>query len=144
MFSGLMRDRDSTTETVKNSTSACRDRVRDTRHRADSNIWRTGFWVYHIQRKKWRCVYQNEHTDAMYWEAMRTVEPRPRFAHQLVFDPAESRHYLFGGNPGDPDHTRFRLADFWSLHLQRYVPSARGSLTHSLTHSLTQDRKSVV
>jgi muskelin len=78
-----------------------------------------GFWVYHISHGKWRCVYQNEHTDAMYWETMRFVEPRPRFAHQLVYDANHGRYYMFGGNPGDPDNARMRLADFWSLQLER-------------------------
>ena len=32
------------------------------------------------------CVYRNENTGNQYWEKMHDVEPRPRFAHQLVYD----------------------------------------------------------
>eukprot|EP00127_Corallochytrium_limacisporum_P006525 Clim_evm56s229 gene=Clim_evmTU56s229 len=46
-------------------------------------------------------------------------EPRPRLAHQVIFDEVRGRHYLFGGNPGDPGALRLRLDDFWELILQR-------------------------
>jgi hypothetical protein len=63
VLSGLMKEKNSSTETVKNS-----------------------FWVYHIKTDKWTRVYQNENVDPDYWNMMGNVEPVPRFAHQLVYD----------------------------------------------------------
>ena len=31
---------------------------------------------------------------------MQTEEPRPRYAHQLVYDEVNCVHFMFGGNPG--------------------------------------------
>jgi muskelin len=64
VFSGLMREKNSGQETVKNA-----------------------FWVYNIQKNRWSKVYQNENTDHAYWAKMQNIEPCPRFAHQLVYDP---------------------------------------------------------
>eukprot|EP01135_Chromosphaera_perkinsii_P004865 Nk52_evm11s301 gene=Nk52_evmTU11s301 len=96
VLSGLMREKNSTQETVKNS-----------------------FWVYNLKKDKWTRIYQNEHVDQEYWNKMGNVEPCPRFAHQLVYDSRNKVHYLFGGNPGDTGNPKTRLDDFWSLKLVR-------------------------
>ena len=96
VFSGLMREKNSTTETVKNS-----------------------LWVYNIRKDKWSKVYQNENTGESYWKEMAEVEPCPRFAHQLVYDDMNKIQYLFGGNPGEPTNMSVRLDDFWSLRLSK-------------------------
>lgn len=94
LFSGLMREKGS--ETVKNS-----------------------FWNYSIKKNKWNKVYQNENTGAEYWLKMQATEPRPRFAHQLVYDCNTKTQYLFGGNPGEAGNPNLRLDDFWKLKLIR-------------------------
>jgi len=96
VLSGLSKDKDKREDTVRNS-----------------------FWVYDIKRKKWSCVYRNENTGLHYWTKMQNVEPCPRFAHQLIYDPAHKTHYLFGGNPGESSLPKMRLDDFWMLKLQR-------------------------
>lgn len=52
---------------------------------------------------------------------MQTEEPRPRYAHQLVYDETNRIHYMFGGNPGGKQgkEDRLRLGDFWKLQLMR-------------------------
>jgi hypothetical protein len=49
--------------------------------------------------------------------------PAPRFAHQMVYDPATKTHYLFGGNPSTFAEVdalpKSRLGDLWTLQLQR-------------------------
>ena len=94
VFSGLMREKNSSTETVKNT-----------------------FWVYSIRKDKWQKVYQNENTGEDYWKQMDEKEPCPRFAHQLVYDTKNKVQYLFGGNPGEVSNMSLRLDDFWSLKL---------------------------
>ena len=49
------------------------------------------------------------------------VEPRPRYAHQLVYCETSGVHYIFGGNPGGREGAdeRLRLGDFWKLQLLR-------------------------
>lgn len=63
VFSGLMREKNSTTETVQNS-----------------------FWVYNIRTDSWCKVYHNDNVGEEYWAKMGDKEPCPRFAHQLVYD----------------------------------------------------------
>lgn len=52
---------------------------------------------------------------------MQSVEPCPRYAHQLILDPISKVHYLFGGNPGRDYMDTLRLDDFWALHLEKQV-----------------------
>ncbi|XP_012567064.2 muskelin isoform X1 [Hydra vulgaris] len=80
---------------------------------------RNSFWVYNIALKKWTCVYKNENIDKLYWKKMTNIEPRPRFAHQLVYDSINKVHFLFGGNPGHSASLKLRLDDFWMLKLER-------------------------
>jgi len=79
---------------------------------------RNSFWVCDMATYKWTCVYRNENTGNQYWDKMHDVEPRPRFAHQLVYDAQNKVHYLFGGNPGR-SILKTRLDDFWMLKLHR-------------------------
>jgi hypothetical protein len=44
------------------------------------------FWVYNIANDKWTCFYRNENNSSQYWNRMQSEEPRPRYAHQLVYD----------------------------------------------------------
>ncbi|KAJ3217804.1 Muskelin 1, intracellular mediator containing kelch motif [Dinochytrium kinnereticum] len=100
VLSGLQKDKNSTQEVVKNS-----------------------FWSYNIRKMRWTRVYHNENTGPEYWEKMKDLEPVPRFAHQLVYDPIHHVQYLFGGNPGDNTNLNLRLDDFWELGLLRPEPS---------------------
>ncbi|GBP55433.1 Muskelin [Eumeta japonica] len=68
-------------------------------------------WVFSLRRRTWSCVYRSERA--------AVGEPRPRFAHQLVYDPVTKVHYLFGGNPGSQSSPRLRLDDLWALVLAR-------------------------
>jgi len=79
------------------------------------------FWVYDLASARWSVVYRNEHNEPGYWTKHQSVEPRPRYAHQLVYDETRCLHYMFGGNPGGREGKdgRLRLGDFWSLHLVR-------------------------
>ena len=99
VLSGLSKDKEKKEDTIRNS-----------------------FWVYHLKRCKWVCVYRNENHNQQYWNKMQNVEPCPRFAHQLVYDQRNKVHYLFGGNPGK-SLGKMRLDDFWKLKLER--PSLR-------------------
>jgi muskelin len=98
LLSGLMREKHAASESVKNS-----------------------FWTYSIKKNKWSKVYQNENTGNEYWIRMADTEPRPRFAHQLVYDSKTKTQYLFGGNPGESGNPNLRLDDFWELKLIRYL-----------------------
>ncbi|XP_071960685.1 muskelin-like [Antedon mediterranea] len=97
VLSGLSKDKDKREEDVKNS-----------------------FWVYYIDQNRWSCVYKNDSTSPGK-SNKPTIEPCPRYAHQLVYDYVHKRHYLFGGNPGKPNSLspKIRLDDFWSLQLCR-------------------------
>jgi N-acetylneuraminic acid mutarotase len=96
VFSGLMREKNSASESVNNS-----------------------FWSYNITQDRWCRVYHNENVGEAYWSEMANVEPCPRFAHQLVYDHVNKVQYLFGGNPGETQNTALRLDDFWSLRLEK-------------------------
>ncbi|XP_052755942.1 muskelin isoform X2 [Galleria mellonella] len=90
----------------------------------DKRVYNT-LWVFSLRRMTWTCVYRNDRVSAN--------EPRPRFAHQLVYDPVRKVHYLFGGNPGNPSSPRLRLDDLWALRLVRWsageaVATARAAL----------------
>lgn len=79
------------------------------------------FWVYSIFDDKWTCFYRNENNSSVYWNKMQTEEPRPRYAHQLVYDETNRVHFMFGGNPGGKQgkEDKLRLGDFWRLQLLR-------------------------
>ncbi|KAM3960333.1 muskelin 1 [Aphomia sociella] len=76
----------------------------------DKRVYNT-LWVFSLRRLTWTCVYRND--------SVSPNEPRPRFAHQLVYDPVKKVHYLFGGNPGTAGSPRLRLDDLWALRLAR-------------------------
>lgn len=70
---------------------------------------------------------------------MDNQEPRPRFAHQLVYNTNLKCQYLFGGNPGESNQPNLRLDDFWQLFLAR--PLASDILRKSLFQIRTQKFK---
>ncbi|XP_022128529.2 muskelin [Pieris rapae] len=101
----------------------------------DRRVYNT-LWVLSLRRLTWSCVYRNE--------AVTPLEPRPRFAHQLVYDPVRKIHYLFGGNPGSASSPRLRLDDLWALRLtrpalSRVVDGARAALRESCYRELAAD-----
>lgn len=125
VLSGLMKEKNTSQETVKNS-----------------------FWVYNIAKEKWSRVYLNENTDAQYWTRMASIEPCPRFAHQLVYDPRHKVQYLFGGNPGD-NGNQARLDDLWELRLVRptktdVVRKGLFSIRKQMFHELCKHEDSIV
>ncbi|XP_028163273.1 muskelin isoform X2 [Ostrinia furnacalis] len=81
----------------------------------DKRVYNT-LWVFSLRRRAWACVYRSD--------AVAPGQPRPRFAHQLVYDPVKKIHYLFGGNPGNHSCPRLRLDDLWSLQLTRPTAGA--------------------
>ena len=109
VLAGLMREKHSAHETVKNT-----------------------FWSFEIAKGKWRRIYKNEAQSAEEKASVLTSlsmgpdgqplekEPCPRFAHQLVYDHVRKKQYLFGGNPGEAGSPGKRLDDFWELSLSRY------------------------
>ena len=97
VLSGLMREKNSTVDTVRNC-----------------------LWHYNTIQRKWTTVYKNENTDPQYWLRMQNVEPCPRYAHQFVFD--GSNFFVFGGNPGDLGSEKLRLNDFWKLEIWKPSP----------------------
>lgn len=88
------------------------------KERRETNI---SIWMYSLKRNEWTCVYRSDSNVAKKQE----ICPCPRYAHQLVFDPVDKVHYLFGGNPGVQSHER--LDDFWALNLLK--PSRSSVLT---------------
>ncbi|KAI9205394.1 Muskelin N-terminus-domain-containing protein [Polychytrium aggregatum] len=97
VMSGLMKDKMTSNEQLRNT-----------------------FWIYNIKLDTWTRVYHNDsNPDEEYWERMADKEPRPRFAHQLVYDWTQKVQYMFGGNPGLSTNPGLRLNDFWALSLQR-------------------------
>lgn len=84
--------------------------------------------MYDILDNRWSCIYRNENkpeNESASGSATSFGDdipegPRPRFAHQLVYDHLKKVHYLFGGNPGSNKATgshKQRLDDFWSLEV---------------------------
>eukprot|EP00095_Tigriopus_kingsejongensis_P008585 maker-scaffold446_size168061-snap-gene-0.25 protein:Tk08585 transcript:maker-scaffold446_size168061-snap-gene-0.25-mRNA-1 annotation:"muskelin isoform x1" len=106
------------------------------------------FWVYSIVYNTWTCFYKNENTSSEYWSRMQQEEPRPRYAHQLVFDDVNKVHYMFGGNPGGKQgkEDKMRLGDFWRLALLRpsrqdVLRQCQLSIRQSQFGELTQSNK---
>ncbi|CAO3609257.1 unnamed protein product [Cunninghamella blakesleeana] len=83
----------------------------------NSEVIKNGLWVYSINQRQWKNVYQNENRDPDYWNNLKHHEPCPRFAHQMIYDPISKTHFIFGGNPGDHEYSNKRLDDFWQLKL---------------------------
>ncbi|ORX50570.1 hypothetical protein DM01DRAFT_1384804 [Hesseltinella vesiculosa] len=78
---------------------------------------KNGLWVYDMNRNEWTKVYQNHNINDL-----KHMEPCPRFAHQMVYDPITQTQFIFGGNPGDQECSNKRLDDFWQLTLTRPNP----------------------
>lgn len=79
------------------------------------------FWVYEISAGRWGLIYKNENYEPEYWTTRQIIEPRPRYAHQLVYNEDVGVHFMFGGNPGGKENRngKLRLGDFWRLELER-------------------------
>lgn len=92
---------------------------------------RNSLWLYQISKRRWTRIHSrhtcynrqpNTLTNISRFNGNQNgeiLEPCPRFAHQLVYDPEGGIHYLFGGNPGEVGNPRRRLSDFWQLRLIR-------------------------
>lgn len=52
----------------------------------DKRVYNT-LWVFSLRRLTWTCVYRND--------SVAPSEPRPRFAHQLVYDPVRKVRVSF-------------------------------------------------
>ncbi|KAI9178994.1 hypothetical protein H9P43_005656 [Blastocladiella emersonii ATCC 22665] len=70
-------------------------------------------WVYRMHDGTWHSVPLPSTA------ATGGAAPRPRYAHQVIYDARGQRVLLFGGNPDDPAPRNLRLDDFWELHLHR-------------------------
>ena len=79
------------------------------------------FWVYEISSCRWGLIYKNDNYEPDYWTTRQIIEPRPRYAHQLVYNEEDGVHFMFGGNPGGKENRngKLRLGDFWRLELER-------------------------
>lgn len=95
------------------------------KEKRDENV-KNSFWVYDMLENRWSCIYRNESKPDDLQQASSSSNaddsegPRPRFAHQLVYDHLKKVHYLFGGNPGPNKNgamNKERLDDFWSLEV---------------------------
>ena len=76
------------------------------------------FWVYEISRGRWSVIYRNENGDTDYWHRRQSLEPRPRYAHQLVYEEEAGLHFMFGGNPGGKEN---RHGGYPSISLLRAI-----------------------
>ncbi len=93
-------------------------------HRVDKSFERktnNSLWVFQLKTNKWTCVHANHTVCPEYWQKQQYIEPRPRYAHEFVFDTVNRVHFLFGGNPGSEmgREDASRLGDFWRLTLAR-------------------------
>ncbi|CAE6449861.1 unnamed protein product [Rhizoctonia solani] len=78
------------------------------------------FMTYHIDKKLWVRSESwvgsfKPSTNGDVWEGLEL--PRPRSAHQVVYDSANKVFYMFGGNSGEDGIPR--LNDLWSMRLVR-------------------------
>ena len=77
--------------------------------------------MYEISSCRWGLIYKNDNYEPDYWTTRQIIEPRPRYAHQLVYNEEDGVHFMFGGNPGGKENRngKLRLGDFWRLELER-------------------------
>lgn len=100
------------------------------KERRDLNI--NSLWLYSLKTNAWKCIHRSTYgegtgTGAGSSKSLTTtttvpvtsLEPCPRYAHQLVYDVKRRVHYLFGGNPGRLTSPHLRLDDFWVLKLEK-------------------------
>lgn len=110
---------------IFSSLNKVKDR-RDVHHVEPSN----SFWVYSLRTHKWSRIYYCRHSTQDVNSTNKanvlgtnkndgSLEPCPRYAHQLVYDEVAKTHYLFGGNPGIFQYQQLRLDDFWLLNLEK-------------------------
>jgi len=93
--------------------------LKDKKEKKASSV-KNSFWAYDLRMGKWTKLYQSENFDQYYWASNETAEPRPRHAHQMVYDHVHKVQYLFGGRTVEIETSKQqRLDDFWELHLIR-------------------------
>jgi len=133
VMTGLHKDREKGGSSVTGGSSvvatsgAGGDRGRGAGEDAVSNA----FWAYSIGSNRWTCLYRSD-DHASFIRTMTSgsdatvasssiAEPRPRYAHQLVYDDINKVHFIFGGNPGGKEgrDAKVRLGDFWKMKLKR-------------------------
>lgn len=77
-------------------------------------------WVFSIADKQWLAVIGCNSllpSCSLYRSLISSSSPlpSPRFAHQLVLEPTNQIHYMFGGNPGKGQNVQARLDDLWDM-----------------------------
>ena len=104
---------------------------------------RNSIWMHSLRTGQWRRIETSAAVQGFgngeeAGNNTDITEPRPRFAHQFVYDEGSDMHYvssrasapstgltsrsqLFGGNPADATSASTRLGDFWCLRLIRFV-----------------------
>lgn len=80
---------------------------------------RTAFWIFKADIMRWIECAPAYLTCLTSDSSRETLEPPPRYAHQMVYDHVRKQFFIHGGNAGK--HTQKRLDDFWGMKLQRYV-----------------------
>ncbi|GJJ06436.1 hypothetical protein Clacol_000628 [Clathrus columnatus] len=87
-------------------------------HTKDGSL-QSAFWIYKPESSRWVKVsgFRPSETD---WQANEDteLEPTPRFAHEMVYDPVRKLVYVHGGNSGHEESKR--LDDFWSMQLVQF------------------------
>ncbi|KAK9899070.1 hypothetical protein P389DRAFT_209091 [Cystobasidium minutum MCA 4210] len=71
-------------------------------------------WVYSLHSGHWQKINSSMQSPT----SDPASDPKPRFAHQFVYDNEQDEYYLFGGNPA-VQSVSARLDDFWRLKLVR-------------------------
>jgi hypothetical protein len=78
-------------------------------------LMRPTLWMYRLHSGTWQKLPcgARECNDGI------VCEPRPRYAHQVSYNPRTKAVFMFGGNPDLKEATSVRLDDFWELQLYR-------------------------
>lgn len=77
----------------------------------------SAFWIYKPESATWTKVsgFRPTLLETDWQTNDETLEPPPRYAHEMVFDPMHQVIYVHGGNSGHEESQR--LDDFWSMKL---------------------------
>lgn len=101
------------------------------RDKPQNEIEKNCLWMYSLSTRSWSVLYKND--NHALWASMGappssmagitegSIEPCPRFAHQVVLHSKTKLQYLFGGNPGDNANAKDkkRLDDLWELTIRQ-------------------------
>lgn len=121
VFSTLVRSSNSTQST--SSTTGNTPSIANTGSTATTNTGSIAttnssesphFWQLDLKTDKWTRIETCSDSPV----------PSARFAHQIVYDPVERTHFLFGGNPGSANEPSARLNDLWKCKLQKPLDSS--------------------